>query len=49
MPNRTLEAVARLKPADEESLLRVHGVGYKFAERHGAAVLALVRRHGRDT
>jgi DNA topoisomerase-3 len=48
MANRTLEAVARLRPSDDESLLRIHGVGYKFAERYGGAILALVRRHGSD-
>ncbi len=40
--NRTLEAIATLRPSTRAELARVRGVGPAFVERHGAAVLALV-------
>ncbi len=44
LSNRTLEGIARSRPEDERALLRVKGVGHKVVERHGAPILALVRR-----
>ncbi len=40
--NRTLSAIAQIKPADEDSLLEISGVGPSFMEKHGADVLRLV-------
>lgn len=40
--NRTLEAIADLRPATLQALGAVKGVGPAFLERHGEAVLALV-------
>jgi len=44
--NRTLEAVAALRPSSLAELAGVKGVGPTFLERHGADVLALVSEHG---
>ena len=43
--NVTLKAVASNKPIDRAALLDVPGIGPVKAERHGDAVLDLVRRH----
>jgi superfamily II DNA helicase RecQ len=40
--NRTLEAIAALRPRSVGELGQVRGVGPTFLERHGADVLALV-------
>ena len=40
--NRTLTAIATVKPTDEDSLLEISGVGPTFMENHGAEVLRLV-------
>jgi len=45
--NRTLEAVARRRPADRAQLAACPGVGPVKLERHAAAVLAIVARHAR--
>ncbi len=41
-PDRTLEEIARRRPADGDELLAVHGVGKGKLELYGEAVLALV-------
>jgi ATP-dependent DNA helicase RecQ len=43
--NRTLEAIAALRPGSLDDLAQVKGVGPTFLERHGADVLALVAEH----
>jgi ATP-dependent DNA helicase RecQ len=43
--NRTLTAIATVKPLDEESLLGISGVGPSFMEKHGSEVLRLVSDH----
>ncbi len=40
--NRTLEAIATLRPTSSGQLAGIKGVGPAFVERHGADVLALV-------
>ena len=40
--NRTLTAIATVKPSDEDALSEISGVGPAFMEKHGAAVLRLV-------
>ena len=40
--NRTLEAIAALRPTSIDELSQVKGVGPTFLERHGADVLALI-------
>jgi superfamily II DNA helicase RecQ len=42
----TLRNIATLGPTDEAGLLSIKGVGPGTAERYGAAILELVRRHG---
>jgi DNA topoisomerase-3 len=42
LSDRTLMAVAAAQPAKESSLLAVHGIGPKLAEKHGAEILAIV-------
>jgi len=44
LSNRTLEAIALVRPLDESALLRVRGVGGKIVERCGEAILPLVRK-----
>jgi superfamily II DNA helicase RecQ len=44
LSNRTLEGIARARPEDDQTLLRVKGVGYKVVEQYGAAILERVRR-----
>ena len=43
--NRTLTAIATIKPLDEDSLLGVAGVGPAFMEKYGADVLRVVSHH----
>lgn len=43
--NRTLSAIATVKPRDEDSLLEISGVGPSFLEKHGSDVLRLVSDH----
>ncbi|MCB0827808.1 MAG: ATP-dependent DNA helicase RecQ [Solirubrobacterales bacterium] len=43
--NRTLTAIATVKPADRDSLGEISGVGPAFLDRHGAEVLRLVADH----
>jgi ATP-dependent DNA helicase RecQ len=40
--NRTLEAIAALRPSSVDELAQVKGVGPTFLERHGVDVLALI-------
>lgn len=42
--DRTLRAMARIRPVDPRSLLRIHGVGEVKAERYGESFLAVVRK-----
>ena len=42
LSNRSLEGVARSRPANEEELLSVHGIGPNKHEEFGAELLALV-------
>jgi len=44
LSNRTLSALARVRPSDEEGLLRVKGVGPRVAQRYGAQILELIAR-----
>lgn len=44
-PDRTLVALAHDRPADDDELLAVNGVGPALAKRYGKALLALVRAH----
>lgn len=41
-PNRTLDALAIAKPANESELLQVSGIGPKLAEKYGRQVLAII-------
>lgn len=43
--NRTLTAIATVKPLDEESLLGVSGVGPSFMEKYGSEVLRIISSH----
>jgi ATP-dependent DNA helicase RecQ len=43
--NRTLTAIATVKPLDEDSLLGVSGVGPSFMEKYGSEVLRIVSSH----
>ena len=45
-PDTTLRAVAATRPATRDALLALPGVGPVKLERHGSAVLELVRTHG---
>jgi len=40
--NRTLTAIATVKPRDEEELLEISGVGPSFMEKHGSEVLRII-------
>jgi ATP-dependent DNA helicase RecQ len=44
--NRTLEAIAALKPSTLEELATIKGVGPAFVDRHGAQVIALLAGAG---
>jgi ATP-dependent DNA helicase RecQ len=46
--NRTLEAVASSRPASEEALGEIRGIGPSFIAKHAASVLAIVAAHRRD-
>ena len=41
--DRTLAALASERPADEEELLAIGGVGQALVKRYGKAILALIR------
>ena len=41
-PDKTLIALAAMRPADEEALLAVPGIGPKKAEEFGEALLELI-------
>jgi superfamily II DNA helicase RecQ len=43
--NRTLQALARLRPTNEEGLLQVKGIGPKLIEKHGDEILDVIRRY----
>ncbi len=43
MPNRTLEALAAARPSDEESLLKVRGMGPTLVDKYGAKLLEILR------
>jgi len=43
--NRTLSAIATVKPVDEDALLEISGVGPSFMEKHGSDVLRIVSDH----
>jgi RecQ family ATP-dependent DNA helicase len=43
--NRTLTAIATVKPLDDYSLMGISGVGPAFMEKYGADVLRVVSRH----
>ena len=40
--NRTLEAIASVRPTDLDALAQIHGVGPAFLKRHGSQVLELI-------
>jgi len=43
--NSTLEAIAATRPADEDSLLAIKGIGPSFVAKHAPDVLGIVARH----
>ncbi len=43
-PNKTLEALAIERPASQDELLQVSGIGPKLAERYGTQILAIVAK-----
>jgi RecQ family ATP-dependent DNA helicase len=43
--NSTLEAIAATRPADEDALLAIKGIGPGFVAKHAPDVLAIVTRH----
>ena len=43
--DRTLEALARARPQDEDALLAIKGIGPSKLERYGTALLALIAEH----
>jgi superfamily II DNA helicase RecQ len=43
LTDRTLQAIASAKPASLAELLEIRGAGPKLAEKHGAAILQVVR------
>ena len=42
MPNRTLEAIASVRPVDEDDLLAVHGVGPTLVKKYGKELLEIL-------
>jgi len=44
LPNRTLENIARLKPATKEDLLTIKGIKEKKFEKYGKDILALINK-----
>jgi ATP-dependent DNA helicase RecQ len=43
--NSTLEAIAATRPANEDALLAIRGVGPSFVSKHAPEVLAIVTSH----
>jgi superfamily II DNA helicase RecQ len=43
--NKTLAAIAAVRPGSEEALLAISGVGPAFIEKYAPEVLALVGEH----
>jgi RecQ family ATP-dependent DNA helicase len=43
--NSTLEAIAATRPANEEALLSIRGIGPSFVSKHAAETLAIVADH----
>ena len=43
--NRTLSAIAAIRPAGEEALIEINGVGPSFITKYAAEVLAIVAEH----
>ncbi len=43
--NRTLSAIAAVRPADEAALIEVHGVGPAFISKYAPEVLAILAEH----
>ena len=43
LTDRTLHALADARPATEDELLAVHGIGPKIAQTYGAALIAICR------
>ncbi|HEX6456325.1 MAG TPA: ATP-dependent DNA helicase RecQ [Solirubrobacterales bacterium] len=44
--NKTLTAIATARPADDEALLAISGIGRSFVEKYAPEVLALIADHG---
>jgi RecQ family ATP-dependent DNA helicase len=44
--NRTLSAIAALRPADDAALIEISGVGPSFISKYAPEVLAIVAAHG---
>ena len=44
--DKTLQAIASAKPGSLEALLQVKGAGPKLLEKHGAAILEMVKGNG---
>jgi RecQ family ATP-dependent DNA helicase len=44
--NKTLTAIAASRPADDEALIAISGIGPGFVEKYAPEVLALVAEHG---
>ncbi len=43
--DRTLREIAGLKPRTRDELLQAHGMGPSKADRYGAGLLDVVKRH----
>jgi ATP-dependent DNA helicase RecQ len=43
--NSTLEAIAATRPASEDALLAIRGVGPSFVSKHATEVLEIVASH----
>jgi len=48
MSDRTMIGIASSRPATEDELLAIHGVGPAFIRKHGPRVLEIVRSSGRN-
>jgi len=46
LTDKALHGIARARPADQRTLLRIHGVGPGIAKRYGDKILELVARSG---
>jgi ATP-dependent DNA helicase RecQ len=44
--NKTLTAIAATRPANEDALLAISGIGPSFVEKYAPEVLALIAEHG---